>query len=153
MKLGDEIIHFLHRQHYTVISTIDKAGSVHNSCKGIVDIDLRGRIYLLDLYKQRTYKNLKNNTTISLTVVDEHHFKGYCLKGKAKIISQDKIKHDIIKAWDKKITSRISGRILKNIKGEKGHSRHPEALLPRPEYIIEMQVDKIVDLTPHKLKI
>jgi general stress protein 26 len=152
MKLSDEIVHFLHRQHYTVISTVDKDGSVHNSCKGIVEIDKKDRIYLLDLYKQRTYKNLKNNTTISLTAVDEHNFKGYSLKGKAKIIKQDKIKQDIMRAWDKKITNRISNRILKNIKGEKGYSRHPEVLLPSPEYIIEMRVNKIVDLTPHKLK-
>jgi general stress protein 26 len=152
MKLSDEIVHFLHRQHYTVISTVDKGGSVHNSCKGIVEIDEKGSIYLLDLYKQRTYENLKNNITISLTVVDEHNFKGYCLKGRAKIIRQDKIKKDILRAWDKKITGRISNRILENIKGKKGHSMHPEVLLPRPEYIIEMRVDNIVDLTPHKLK-
>ncbi len=152
MKLSDEIIHFLYRQHYTVISTIDKDGAIHNSCKGIVNIDKKGRIYLLDLYKQRTYENLKNDPNIALTVVDEHKFKGYSLKGKAKIIIEDKIKPDILAAWDKKISGRISHRILKNISGEKGHARHPEILLPKPEYIIEVRVDKIVDLTPHKLK-
>jgi general stress protein 26 len=153
MKLTDEIIHFLYRQHFTVISTLDKDGSIHNSCKGIVQIDGKGYIYLLDLYKQKTYKNLKINSRISLTVVDEHKFKGYSLKGKAKIISEDKIKPEILKAWDKKISGRISHRILQNIKGEKGHGSHPEVLLPKPEYIIMMRVEKIVDLTPHKLKI
>jgi predicted pyridoxine 5'-phosphate oxidase superfamily flavin-nucleotide-binding protein len=152
MKLDDEIIHFLCRQHYTVISSVDKDGAVHNSCKGIVNIDQAGHIYLLDLYKQRTYENLKANSNISLTAVDEHKFKGYTLKGKAHIISEDKISPDIMAAWDKKISGRISHRILKNIKGEKGHKSHPEVLLPRPEYIIEMRVDKIVDLTPHALK-
>ena len=152
MKLSDEIIHFLYKQHYTVISTIDKGGAIHNSCKGIVNIDKEGRIYLLDLYKQRTYKNLKKDSNIALTAVDEHKFKGYSLKGKAKIISEDKIKPDILAAWDKKISGRISHRILKNISGEKGHDSHPEILLPKPEYIIEMRVKKVVDLTPHKLK-
>jgi general stress protein 26 len=152
MKLTDEIIHFLYRQHYTVISTLDKDGSIHNSCKGIVQIDENGNIYLLDLYKQRTYENLKIDPSISLTVVDEHKFKGYSLKGKAKIISEDKIKPEILQAWDKKISGRISHRILQNISGEKGHKSHPEVLLPKPEYIIEMQVEKIMDLTPHKLR-
>jgi general stress protein 26 len=152
MELNDEIIQFLHRQNYTVISTVDNDGAVHNSCKGIVQIDGKGNIYLLDLYKQRTYENLKVNPHISLTVVDEHKFKGYSLKGKAKIISEEKIKPEILKAWDKKISGRISHRILKNIKGEKGHKSHPEILLPKPEYIIEMHVEKIVDLTPHALK-
>jgi general stress protein 26 len=151
MKPSDEIIHFLSRQHYTVVSTVDATGSVHNSCKGIVDIDASGYIYLLDLYKQRTYKNLKSNSNISLTAVDEHQFRGYSLKGKARIISEDKIRPEIMAAWDKKIAGRISHRIIKNIKGEKGHKRHPEILLPKPEYIIEMKVDKVVDLAPQKL--
>ena len=152
MRLNDELLQFLHKQHYMVISTIDKNGAIHNSCKGIVEIDQQGRIYLLDLYKQKTYANLKSNPNISLTAVDEHKFRGYSLKGKAKIITENKINKDIMKAWDKKITGRISQRIIKNIKGEKGHPKHPEMLLPKPEYIIEMDVKKVIDLTPHPLK-
>jgi predicted pyridoxine 5'-phosphate oxidase superfamily flavin-nucleotide-binding protein len=153
MKLDDEITRFIYRQNYTVISTVDKDGAVHNSCKGIVEIDDKGDIYLLDLYRQRTYENLKINPNISLTVIDEHKFKGYTLKGKADIISEDKIDPAILAAWDKKISERISHRILKNMREEKGHPSHPEALFPRPEYIIVMKVDKAVDLTPHRLKV
>ena len=152
MRLNDELLQFLHKQHYMVISTIDKNGAIHNSCKGIVEIDQQGRIYLLDLYRQKTYANLKSNPNISLTAVDEHKFRGYSLKGKAKIIAENKVKKEIMKAWDKKITGRISQRIIKNIKGEKGHPKHPEMLLPKPEYIIEMDVKTVIDLTPHSLK-
>ena len=152
MKINDELLRFLQKQHYTVISTVDKDGAIHNSCKGILEIDQQGKIHLLDLYKQRTYENLKLNPNISLTVVDEHRFRGYSLKGKAKIISEDSIKKETIKAWEKKITGRISQRIIRNIKGEKGHPKHPEIMLPKPEYIIEMDVKKIIDLTPQSLK-
>ncbi len=152
MKLNDELIRFLQKQHYTVISSINRNGSIHNSCKGIVEIDEQGRIYLLDLYKQKTYENLKLNPDIALTVVDEHKFKGYSLTGKANIISGDNITKETIKAWEKKITSRISRRIIRNMKGETGHPKHPEMLLPKPEYIIEMDVEKVIDLTPHALK-
>jgi len=150
--LSDDIIHFFQRQGFVIVSTIDKNGIPHTSCKGIVKIDKNGRIYLLDLYKAHTYENLKQNRNISLTAVDEHKFRGYCLKGKAKVIKEDKIKSHIIKTWEEKITSRITSRILKNIRGEKGHSRHPEILLPRPEYLIVMEVKEIIDLTPHPLR-
>ena len=152
MKLSDELVHFLHRQGHTVISTIDTDGSIHNSCKGIVEKDKEGKIYLLDLYKQRTYENLKNNNHITLAVVDEHKFVGYCLKGKASIVDEKTVHSDTIKAWEKKITSRISQRILKNVHGQIGHPEHPEMLLPKPEYLIMMEVEKVVDLTPHSLK-
>ena len=152
MKINDDLIDFLKKQHYAIISTLDKNGAIHNSCKGIVDIDKQGIICLLDLYKQRTYANLQLNPNISLTVVDEHQFQGYSLKGKARMISGEKITEDMMKAWEKKVTNRVSQRILRNIKGKKGHPKHPEILFPIPEYAIEMMVDSVVDLTPHALK-
>ena len=78
--------------------------------------------------------------------------KGYCLKGKAKIIPGNKLSSQIIKAWEDRITGRITQRILKNIHEEKGHPRHPEILLPKPEYMVVMQVKEAVDLTPRHLK-
>ena len=150
--LTDEVIQFFHKQNFTVVSTIDESGFPHNSCKGIVKINKSGKIYLLDLYEARTYENLKRNPHIALTCVDEHKFKGFCLKGKAKIVKQDKLSSHILRAWEKRITHRITHRVLKNISGEKGHHQHPEILLPKPEYMIVMQAKEVVDLTPHHLK-
>ncbi|MFC1807167.1 pyridoxamine 5'-phosphate oxidase family protein [Candidatus Omnitrophota bacterium] len=149
--LSDEVVRFFHRSTFTVVSTIDSSGRIHNSCKGVVDIDESGKVYLLDLYKARTYQNLGANDSLSVTVIDEHKFKGYCLIGKAKITQVNDLKGHIIEAWEKKITDRISKRIVKNIKGEKGHPRHPESQLPTPEYLIEMDVERIVDLTPNQI--
>ena len=64
--------------------------------------------------------------------------------------SSDPSRH--LKAWEKRITSRITRRLIKNIRGEKGHPHHPEALLPKPAYLIIMDVEEIVDLTPHKMR-
>jgi len=151
-KIASEIIQFFHNQNFVLVSTVDKDGSLHSSCKGIVEINGAGSIYLLDLYRARTYANLKRNAQMSITGVDEHKFRGYCLKGKAKIIKTDKLKPDIIKAWEDRITSRITQRVLKNMREEKGHPRHPEALLPKPQYLMVMEVEEIIDLTPHHIK-
>jgi hypothetical protein len=85
--------------------------------------------------------------------VDEHKFKGWCLKGRAKIIGKKRLNPNIIKAWEARIANRITNRLLKNIKTEeKGHGRHPESQLPRPEYMIMVEVEKIVDLMPGHVK-
>ena len=151
-KLSNEIIQFFHSQGFVIVSTIDHNGTPHNACKGIVKITNSGYVYLLDLYKARTYDNLKHNSRISITSVDEHKFNGYCLKGKAKIIPAEKLRPGIITEWENRITNRITRRLIKNIRGESGHARHPEALLPKPEYLIVMRITEIVDLTPHNLK-
>ena len=151
-RLSEGIVHFFQDQGFAIVSTADRDGSLHNSCKGIVKMSRSGSIYLLDLYKGRTFENLKHNPHISITAVDEHKFVGYCLKGKAKIIAGNKLQSQITKAWEDKIVGRISNRVIKNIQGQKGHSRHPEALLPKPEYLIVMGVEEVIDLTPHHIR-
>ncbi len=150
--LNEGIIRFLHNQHYVVVTTIDKKGCPHNSCKGIVDIDKDGKIYLLDVYKGKTFNNLKNNPHINITAVDEHRFIGYCLKGRARLVKKEDVDVHLITTWGQKITKRLSHRLLKNIRGEKGHPMHPEALFPKPEYLIEVDVKEAVDLTPHHIR-
>jgi len=151
-KLNDELINFFQGQGCVIVSTIDKNGFVHSACKGIIKINHNGKIYLLDLYKGRTFENLKQNPRISITAIDEHKFIGYCLKGRAQMVTEAKLHSDIIKAWEDRITNRLTRRLLKNIREEKGHPRHPEILLPQPEYLIAMEVEGVVDLTPHHLK-
>lgn len=151
-RLPEEVINFFQSQGCVIVSTIDEKGFAHSACKGVLKINRNGRIYLLDLYKANTYKNLRHNSHISITAVDEHKFIGYCLKGKAKILPEAKLHSQIIRAWEARITSRITQRLLKNIREEKGHPRHLEALLPKPEYLIVMDVEEVVDLTPHHLK-
>ncbi|MCF7892868.1 MAG: hypothetical protein K9L77_01735, partial [Candidatus Omnitrophica bacterium] len=83
---------------------------------------------------------------------DEDQFIGFVLKGKAKIVKREKIEDRLIKQWKRKIVERISKRVIKNVKKAKASVKHPESMFPQPEYLIEMQVDKIIDLTPAHLK-
>ncbi|MFA6216764.1 MAG: pyridoxamine 5'-phosphate oxidase family protein [Candidatus Omnitrophota bacterium] len=152
IELRDEIVHFFQNQGYVVVSTIGRDGGIHSSCKGIVTISGEGRIYLLDLYKGVTFENLNRCQQISITAVDEHRFRGYCLKGKAHIVNVGQIDPLVVSAWEEKINSRLSRRIVKNIQGEKGHPKHPEVLLPNPEYMVVMEVSAVIDLTPHHLR-
>ena len=136
-----------------MVATLDGSGYTHTSCKGIVDIDKNGRIYLLDLYKGKTFRNLKHNPKVSITAFDEHKFIGYCLKGTASIAESDTLEPRIYGLWENKITNRLTARLIRNIRGEKGHHRHPEVLLPKPKYLIVMEVKKVVDLTPRHINI
>jgi uncharacterized pyridoxamine 5'-phosphate oxidase family protein len=151
-KLSEQIVRFFHNEPFVIVATLDKNKRFWNSCKGIVDIDKKGLIYLLDLYKRKTYANLKEDHSISLTAVNEHNFAGYSLIGNARIVKRRDIKGKIIKQWHARLNKRITRRVIKNIRGEKGHPKHPEALFPNPEYLIEVEVTGIIDLTPGHIK-
>jgi uncharacterized pyridoxamine 5'-phosphate oxidase family protein len=151
-RLTDDVVTFLKDQGYVIVATIDSMGRPHSACKGIVEISPTGTIYLLDLYSAATYKNLLRNPAISITAVNEHKFMGYCLKGKARIVAKDTMSAALEKAWEDRIAGRIAGRLLKNIREEKGHPWHPEARLPKPKYLIAMRVEEVIDLTPIQLR-
>ncbi len=146
------ITYFLRTQSFVIVSSIDKHGFPHSSCKDIVKIDPEGQVYLLDAYHGVTAENIKRNSQISISTVDEHKFIGYCLKGKAKLMPDNNISQEIIKTWEDNITSRLTKRLLRNLSGDKGHGHHPEASLPHPKHIIMMEVEEIVDLAPHHLR-
>lgn len=152
ITLSKEIIRFFQDQGFVILSTIDNNGIPHSSCKDIVDIDADGKVYLLDAYRAKTFANLKNNQNACITVVDEHKFKGFCLKGKARVTDVNELDPKILKVWEDRITNRMTSRVLKNIRGERGHAKHPEVQLPKPQCMICIEVDEIVNLTPHKLR-
>jgi len=151
-KITEEITRLFCKQGFVIVSTLDSVGSIHCSAKGIAGIEAEGKIYLIDLYCGKTFSNLKLNPTISITAVDEDEFSGFTLKGKAKIVDREEIKDHIVASWEDKVLQRVSNRVIGHIKDEKKSRHHPEAIFPHPQYLIEVDVDSVVDLTPKNLK-
>jgi predicted pyridoxine 5'-phosphate oxidase superfamily flavin-nucleotide-binding protein len=151
-RLHEDVMDFFKKQSFVIVTTLDPDGTPHDSCKDIVRLSRDGRIYLLDLYMRRTFQNLGKNPNMCVAQVDEHRFAGYCLKGKGRIVRIDKLRQQVNKIWQKKMSSRIVTRIIKDLKEEKGHPLQPESLLPRPEYMIVMDVSEVIDLTPAHIK-
>jgi general stress protein 26 len=151
-QLSAVIIDFLRTQDFVVVSSIDKNGFPHSSCKAIVKMDPAGEIYLVDVYLGVTSENIERNPHISISAVDEHKFVGYCLKGKARKMQDESISQEIIKTWEDNITSRLAKRLLRNLVQDQGQRHHPEAILPRPKHLIVLEIEEIVDLAPYHLR-
>lgn len=150
--IPNEVVHFFAESGFGVVSTSDKQGRVHSSIKGIIRIDAEGGVYLLDLYKQRTLRNLKENPYISITGVDEHRFIGYTLEGAVEIVEDKATVEKFFDHWKQSLTKRITTRVIRNVRGRKGHPEHPETQLPAPEYLIKVNVEKVIDLAPKAIK-
>ena len=83
-----------------------------------------------------------------ITAIDEKHFKGYTLQGKAKIVPRKEIESHIVDKWEDKIIRRISKRMIESIQSGSKTREHHEAKLPKhPKYLIEIDVEKIVNLS------
>jgi len=143
----------LEKQHFLIVSSVDKDGSIDTSAKGILEANPKGRILLLDLYKGRTYNNVKRNPNVTLTMVDENRFRGFSVKGKARIVKEGTLPKNKLELWHDKVSKRIARRLIKQVKDDlPGGEKIPEASFPMPKYIIEVKVDSIIDLAPGRKK-
>lgn len=148
-KLDKDLVNFLGEQGVVIVSSLNENGSIHCSAKGVVGVEEDGKVFIMDLYKKDTYKNLKENSTVTITAVDEHNFIGWSLQGKAKIVLREEISEHIHNKWAERIVKRITARLIKNVQREHAAGDHFEARLPeQPQYLIEIDVTEVVDLKP-----
>jgi hypothetical protein len=149
MNIPEDVIKFFEKQGHVIVSTIDPRKRIHCSVKGMVRIGPKGQLLLIDLYLYRTFQNLKKNSTISITALNERLFKGYTLQGQARIIPRAEISQEIYEEWERHVIRRISKRVANSVKSGSRSKQHFEADLPvEPKYLIEVKVVKIVDLAP-----
>ena len=151
MKISQEVRDFFQQQNFVIVSTIDSQGNIHSSAKGILEIQ-EDKLYLADAYRAVTFSNLKRNPKVTVTSIDERHFKGFCIKGKASVIERGQLDQQTLTKWEERLIQRISQRLIKNVQEEKITSHHPEAKLPKLQYLIVIDFEQIVDLTPQHLK-
>ena len=153
MELSKDIVNFVEKQSVAVAATFSSQGRIHCSIKEVIAAKEEGKVFLMDLYQNRTFNNLEKDPRISVTVLNEHEFKGYTLQGKAKIVLREDIEDNVVQERENKIIKRISNRIIQSIKADHKSKAHFEAELPpNPRYLIEVDVEEVIDLSPPRFR-
>jgi len=122
-KISDEIKSFL-KNYLAYVATADDKGIPNVVPKGDIAILDDDEIVFADLYSHQTKNNLAKNPKIAVTVVNPAGYKGYQLKGTAKIIEHGKIYDEL--------ATRVQ---------ESGQLNHPNA-----KYAVKIKVNKIIDI-------
>jgi len=122
-RISNEVKDFL-KNYLAFIATADEKGMPNVVPKGDIAILDDNTIVFADLYAHQTKKNLLKNPKIAITVVNPAGYKGFQLKGAAKIIEQGKT-YDLL-------AKRIS---------DGGQLKHPNA-----KYAVKVKVIKIIDI-------
>ena len=152
MTLSDDIISLLKKQGFVIVSTLDKDGKIHCSAKGVVGVEPEGKVFVVDLYVHRTFNNLKRDPRVSITAINERSFRGYTLQGIGKIVPRAAIEEHLMRAWEDKVISRISTRLITSVQAKAKSKGQFEAELPHPKYLIEIDVEDIIDLSPPSMR-
>ena len=123
MKISEELKGFL-KNYLAFVATADEKGLPNVVPKGDIAVLDDSTIVFADLYAHQTKKNLAKNPHVAVTVVNPASYKGYQLKGKARIIEHGK-------DYDK-LAELVQGN---------AQLRHPQA-----KYAVKIKVNKIIDV-------
>lgn len=106
------------------MATVDEKGMPNLVPKGDIAILDDNIVSFADLYSHQTKRNLMKNPNIAITVVNPAAYRGYQLKGKAKIVERGK-EYDLL-------AKQASGG---------GQFGNPDA-----KYAVKVKVNKVIDI-------
>jgi len=89
-KIPQEIQEFI-KGKMAWVATATADGMPNSTPKGSVQVIDESHLVFADLFSRKTRENLKVNTKVAVTVVDEKTYKGYQLKGIAELLTSGPI--------------------------------------------------------------
>ena len=104
------------------VATASTDGMPNSTPKGSVQVIDDSHLVFADLFSRKTRENLKANTKVAVTVVDEKTYKGYQLKGVAELLT----------------TGPIFDQVAEQLK-------KAPMKLPPVNYVVRITVDSIYD--------
>lgn len=148
MKIEKNMERLLTRQNVIVVGTVNPNGTPNLSLKGLLKVDAEGGVIdFCDLYRKKTFRNLKKNSAVSILVFSIEEFAGYQFIGPAEMFESGPLFEEMRAAWAHKKSRLIGRRISKNVRKGGSHGRS-ELHLPSPRALVRMTVERIYDLSP-----
>ncbi len=120
-KIPNEVQEFL-KGKMAWVATAGPSGMPNATPKGSVKIIDDEHIVFADLFSKKTRENLRANPKVAVTVVDMTTYKGYQIKGSAKILE--------------------SGLLFEQVAGE---IKKAPMKLPPLQYVVQITVEAVYD--------
>ena len=107
------------KDHLKVIfvGSCDNKGTPNVGPKMLVDIVSPDAVYYLDYKFTQTYANIRDNTKVSLSFMDDKTFTGYRLTGECSILDSGKSYEKAKEIWKKRLIHYEAGRMIERIRG------------------------------------
>ena len=144
--IQEKILKLLDEAEFMNLATVDVEGRPSASNKFLLKHDGKS-LYIIDFVKGKTWMNLKNNPTVSLTIMDKENLIDYQINGMVEIIEKGPEYNRLVKEFDEKNVRFSTNRIIEGIRRAKVHDSH-ELPLPKKILVLKVNVKEVVGLGP-----
>jgi predicted pyridoxine 5'-phosphate oxidase superfamily flavin-nucleotide-binding protein len=100
--LTEKVQNFVRIQRLGYVATVCPDGTPNLSPKGTLTVWDGDHLVFADLNSPGTVRNLQNNPSIEINVVDEFIRKGYRFKGKAQVLTEGTLYEQILDFYTRK---------------------------------------------------
>ena len=114
VKIPNEIKEFIESQGIFVVGTIGANNLANVSPRIFFRVD-ENRIYWLDFFKHKSYKNIQANPWVTISVFNKDDLKGFQFRGIVSFITDEPIKSEIKESIIKKILEKNSSEKIKKL--------------------------------------
>ena len=145
--LPKELMELLEKREFISIATCDFKGRPNAAPKFVLKVE-GNHIYLVDYTIGTSWRNLKINPRISMSLTDTRTLKGYQLNGSVKIITRGRLYDKMRKEMTDKEIRLTTQHIIDEVRGQPTHETF-EILISEKFVIFEVSVDEVVEMDIH----
>lgn len=129
---------------FVYVATCDLAGRPNVAPKFFLKMD-KQHMYLIDYVIGKTWRNLKENPKVSMSLMDMSTLKGYQMSGSAELIDSGPMYDQILEEFEKKKISLSAKRIVEAIRGNK-ESQSFEIAFPDNVIIFKIKIEETTEI-------
>jgi uncharacterized pyridoxamine 5'-phosphate oxidase family protein len=145
--LPKELINLLEKREFISVATCDFKGHPNAAPKFILKVE-SARIYLVDYIIGTSWRNIKMNPQISMSLIDTRTLRGYQLNGSVKILTRGKLYQKMHKEMMDKEVRLTTQRIIDEVRGQLAHETF-EILISEKFVIFDVKIDEVVEMDIH----
>ncbi len=145
-KIPPGLVQLLQKTDFISVGTADEHGQPSVANKFILKIE-GNSVYIVDLIKGRTWRNLQYNPLISLTVMDEDNLRNYQINGTASVLEAGSELDRLLAEFADKQVLFATDRIISGVQQLKPHK---EQVFPsvQAKVVYKVTVNEVVEVGP-----
>ena len=142
--MSKELISLVEKREFVSVATCDFNGRPNAAPKFVLKV-ASDRVYLVDYTIGTSWKNLKINPRISMSLTDTRTLKGYQINGSVKIMTRGKLYEKMRREMTDKEVRLTTQRIIDEVRGHPTHETF-EVLISEKFVIFEVTIDEVVEM-------
>ncbi len=145
-KILGGLIVLLQKADFISVGTSDENGQPSVASKFLLKVEGKN-IYLVDLIKGKTWRNLRYNPIISLSVMDEDNLRGYQINGAVSVLESGKEFDLLMLEFSEKQVTFATNKIIAGVQQMKPH-RGLGLTAHKAEVFYKISVSEALEIGP-----